>query len=132
MPIDRPARITRSRLITKARAAILRAFPFWLHAGKRPHSGHRAHFLRIYLCIGRPRSIPFLQGIFMAVRFIEVPVDLPELDEADFAFDSQLDRHAPTEAVNLGAFRGLAYALAIEATAVGLGGLVWSLWRMLR
>ncbi len=62
----------------------------------------------------------------MAVHYIEVPIDLPDIEDGEAAFDS---RNLSAEGINLGAFRGLAFALAIEATVAGLG---WGLWQILR
>jgi hypothetical protein len=62
----------------------------------------------------------------MAVRYIEVPIDIRDIEDEGVAVQS----HAlSTEGINLGAFRGLAFALAIEATVAGLG---WGLWQILR
>jgi hypothetical protein len=64
----------------------------------------------------------------MAVRYIEVPIDIRDIEDEDEGVAVQ--SHAlSTEGINLGAFRGLAFALAIEATVAGLG---WGLWQILR
>lgn len=62
----------------------------------------------------------------MAVRYIEIPIDIPDIEDEDVALQSH---NLSTEGISLGAFRGLAFALAIEATVAGLG---WGLWQFLR
>lgn len=68
----------------------------------------------------------------MAVHSIEASIDIPDIDDDAVAFDSQPAGSAHPGEINLGAFRGLAFALAIEATVVGLAGLGWGLWQILR
>jgi len=62
----------------------------------------------------------------MAVRYIEVPIDTRDIEDEEAAYDSP---DSSGETINLGAFRGLAFALAIEATVAGLG---WGIWQLLR
>lgn len=66
----------------------------------------------------------------MAVHYLEATIDFPETAEEQF--DSFADRRAPTDDMNLGAFRGLGYALVLETILVTLGGLGWGLWHILR
>ncbi len=66
----------------------------------------------------------------MAVHSIEVPIEISDID--DEIVETEGDALAHAAQINFGAFRGLAYALAIEATVVGLAGLGLALLRMLR
>jgi len=65
----------------------------------------------------------------MAVRYIEVPIEISDIDD-DIVAEADASEHAAQ--INVGAFRGLAYALAIEATVMGFLGLGWGLWHFLR
>jgi hypothetical protein len=67
----------------------------------------------------------------MAVRYVETSVGFSGLDDGSFELDHQADRHAPRGGISLGAFRGLAFALAIEATLAGMAGLGVALWHFL-
>ena len=72
----------------------------------------------------------------MAVHSIEAPIVDQEFDQdfADYgdAIASRPDHPASGGEINLGAFRGLAYALVIETTLVILGSAGWLLWHILR
>ncbi len=64
----------------------------------------------------------------MAVHYIEIPIDVQDLTA-----DDQSHTHADgSEEINLGAFRGLAFALLFETVLVILGSLGWEIWRVLR
>ena len=67
----------------------------------------------------------------MAAHYIETRIDLHDFADQERSRDFPADAHAPTEEVNLGAFRGLAFALVIETAMVILGSLGWELWRIL-
>jgi hypothetical protein len=68
----------------------------------------------------------------MAVHVVQSPIDLP-------VFDAQPRLHSSrtvsgthpdgTPETNLGAFRGLAFALVFETVLVILGGLAWQVFR---
>ena len=66
----------------------------------------------------------------MAVHYIEVPIEIADIDEGIVARGVEASENVPQ--INVGAFRGLAYALAIEATVMGFLGLGWGLWHFLR
>ena len=67
----------------------------------------------------------------MAVRFMEISLDLP--NSADQINDPSRDVSGVhpdgTPEGNVGAFRGLAFALLFETVLVILGGLAWQMFR---
>jgi hypothetical protein len=75
-----------------------------------------------------PGRYRFYEGIFMAVQYFDSSLDLTDFtaDHDETASDTR-----PEEEINLGAFRGLAFALILETALVTLGGVVFQLLRML-
>jgi hypothetical protein len=67
----------------------------------------------------------------MAVHYVEIPIDLEDFTGKDLIAAPADATHGADE-INIGAFRGLAFALIFETVLVALGGVVWQLLRMLR
>ncbi|MGB9032697.1 MAG: hypothetical protein WCC27_21410 [Acidobacteriaceae bacterium] len=66
----------------------------------------------------------------MAVHSIEVPIDFENFTDENIpaAADGACSR---ADEINIGAFRGLAFALIFETVLVALGGVLWQLVRMI-
>jgi hypothetical protein len=71
----------------------------------------------------------------MAARSFESLIDLPDLTSEPLADSSRtvsgIDPDGDPD-INLGAFRGLGYALVIESALVIIGSAGWMLWHILR
>ena len=67
----------------------------------------------------------------MAAHYFETRIELHDFSDQENSNDFPADAHAPTEEIQLGAFRGLAYALVFETALVILGSFGWELWRVL-
>jgi hypothetical protein len=65
----------------------------------------------------------------MAGHSIHVPLEIP--DRATHV-EPDVDSLYGSDEINLGAFRGLAFALIFETLLVIFGSLGWELWRLLR
>ncbi len=78
-----------------------------------------------------PGRYRFYEGIFMAVHSIESPIDFANFTTA--AEEQVQDRtiSATGDEINVGAFRGLAFALLLQTVLTILGCLSWEIWRSL-
>lgn len=66
----------------------------------------------------------------MAVHYIEVPLDFENF--TDETIPATANGACPrADEINIGAFRGLAFALIFETVLVALGGVLWQLVRMI-
>jgi hypothetical protein len=71
----------------------------------------------------------------MAVQYIESPIHIPDIAAEPLVDPSRtVSGVGPNGApeINLGAFRGLAFALIFEAVLVLLGGVAWQIFHVLR
>jgi hypothetical protein len=71
----------------------------------------------------------------MAARSFESLIDLPDLTFEPWAGSSRTRSDAGPDSepeINLGAFRGLGYALVIQSALLIIGSAGWLLWHILR
>jgi hypothetical protein len=66
----------------------------------------------------------------MATHSIEASIDLQDFT-GDSLIAAQADACPHADEINLGALRGLAFALIFETVLVALGGVVWQLLRFI-
>jgi hypothetical protein len=64
----------------------------------------------------------------MVAQTIEASIDLQDFTGED-TIVAAADARLGADEINLGAFRGLAFALIFETVLVALGGVVWQLLR---
>jgi inner membrane protein involved in colicin E2 resistance len=67
----------------------------------------------------------------MAVHYIEIPLDLQDFTGETLAPAAADVACSRADEINIGAFRGLAFALIFETVLVSLGGVLWQLLRMI-
>src|ERR1035438_7549969 len=112
------------------------AFPV-LTPGRRASSFGTLLAFSSHLFMHRPSPVDSVstRGIFMAARSFESLIDLPDLTSEPLADSSRtvsgIDPDGDPD-INLGAFRGLGYALVIESALVIIGSAGWMLWHILR
>lgn len=70
----------------------------------------------------------------MAVHTVESPLDFSDFTTEQLDHSRTVSGVSPdgTPEINLGAFRGLAFALIFQAVLFLLGGLAWQVFRALR
>jgi hypothetical protein len=70
-------------------------------------------------------------GFLMAVHYIETSLNVQDFTAEDES-SALPASHPGAGEINLGAFRGLAFALIFQTVLIALGAVVWAVVRLLR